>query len=110
MVGDNGEKTNGQREGIGHGAEYLGGGVGTCPGGETCDRDERRDTVCCAARAELIYLLCHDDGNEALVEMPPEATPEEAPTTFEWAALPPDVLRVLRAGSVLGATLVHSRP
>jgi tetratricopeptide (TPR) repeat protein len=55
--------------------------------------------------AELMYLLCRDDGNEALIEMPPEATPEEAaPAPFEWMTLPADVLRVLRAGSVIGST------
>jgi tetratricopeptide (TPR) repeat protein len=54
--------------------------------------------------AELIYLLCRDDGNEALIDLPPETTPEEVPAAFDWTALPADVLRVLRAGSVLGAT------
>lgn len=53
---------------------------------------------------ELIYLLCHDDDPDALVEVAAAAAPEEAVRRFDWAALPADVLRVLRAGSVLGPT------
>jgi hypothetical protein len=51
--------------------------------------------------AELIYLLCHDDGHAALTEINDETT-HEVQAPFEWTTLPPDVLRVLRAGSVLG--------
>ena len=58
------------------------------------------------AVAELVYLLCHDTGTAAVFEMPAETTPEqeEDEASFAWRALPPEVLRVLRAGSVLGTT------
>ncbi len=60
--------------------------------------------------AELIYLLCHED-SAALLSAPEEAAvPDAEPVSFDWTTLPPEVLRVLRAGSVLGtsfeATLV----
>jgi hypothetical protein len=54
--------------------------------------------------AELIYLLCHEDGVAAVIEIDDEAAPGEDAAPFDWTALSPDVLCVLRAGSVLGTT------
>jgi tetratricopeptide (TPR) repeat protein len=54
--------------------------------------------------AELIYLLCHEDGDTAVVEVAGDTAPSETAAAFAWAELPPDVLRVLRAGSLLGTT------
>ena len=54
--------------------------------------------------AELIYLLCHEDGDAAVVEVAGDTAPSETAAAFAWAALPPDVLRVLRAGFLLGTT------
>jgi tetratricopeptide (TPR) repeat protein len=54
--------------------------------------------------AELIYLLCHEDGDVAVVEVAGDTAPSETAAAFAWAELPPDVLRVLRAGSLLGTT------
>ncbi|MBM3226178.1 MAG: hypothetical protein FJZ47_20625 [Candidatus Tectomicrobia bacterium] len=56
------------------------------------------------ALAELLYVLCHGDGAAAVFEMSAEAIPEEVCPTFAWEDLPLEVLRVLRAGSVIGAT------
>jgi hypothetical protein len=54
--------------------------------------------------AELVYLLCHEDGEAAVIEIEGEAPPGEMATPFDWTVLPADVLRVLRAGAVLGTT------
>ena len=53
---------------------------------------------------EIIYLLCRDGDNDAVIEIAAAAAPQEAAEPFDWTTLPADVLRVLRAGSVLGAT------
>jgi hypothetical protein len=53
--------------------------------------------------AELIYLVCHED-DHAVMAIEGDATPSETAAAFDWAVLPPDVLRVLRAGAVLGTT------
>jgi hypothetical protein len=53
---------------------------------------------------ELLYLLCHEAGNAAVIEMASDGDPSEGTASCDWTALPPDVLRVLRAGSVLGIT------
>jgi tetratricopeptide (TPR) repeat protein len=56
--------------------------------------------------AEIVYLLHHADGEAAMIkiedETPPESEGVVAP--FDWSRLPADVLRVLRAGAVLGTT------
>jgi tetratricopeptide (TPR) repeat protein len=54
--------------------------------------------------AELVYLLCHEDGEAAVIEIEGEAPPIEIAAPFDWTMLPADVLRVLRAGAVLGTT------
>ena len=54
--------------------------------------------------AELIYLMCHEDGDAAVMAVEGDAPPSETAAAFDWAVLPPDVLRVLRAGAVLGTT------
>lgn len=54
--------------------------------------------------AELIYLLYRDDDTETVTAIEGEAVPHEMTAPFDWTVLPPEVLRVLRAGSVLGAT------
>ena len=53
--------------------------------------------------AELVYLLYHEDGEAAVIEIEGEAPGEEA-APFAWTTLPAEVLRVLRAGAVLGTT------
>jgi tetratricopeptide (TPR) repeat protein len=52
--------------------------------------------------AELIYLLYHEDEAAVVFEVDGDVAPDEAAGTFTWATLPPDVLRLLRAGAVLG--------
>jgi hypothetical protein len=54
--------------------------------------------------AELIYLVCHDDNNAAIMAVEGDAPTSETAAAFDWTVLPPDVLRVLRAGVVLGTT------
>jgi tetratricopeptide (TPR) repeat protein len=54
--------------------------------------------------AELIYLVCHDDDNAAIMAVEGDAPTSETAAAFDWTVLPPDVLRVLRAGAVLGTT------
>ncbi len=53
--------------------------------------------------AELIEVIERTAGRQAIVEI--AACPPSVPTSasFDWTMLPPDVLRVLRAGSVLGS-------
>jgi hypothetical protein len=54
---------------------------------------------------EIIYLLCRDGDNEAVIEIAAATVaPQESAAPFDWTTLPAHVLRVLRAGSVLGAT------
>ena len=53
--------------------------------------------------AELVYLLHRDEGESAVIEIE-DATPPEDVVPFDWSVLPGDVLRVLRAGAVLGTT------
>jgi tetratricopeptide (TPR) repeat protein len=54
--------------------------------------------------AELVYLLYHEDGEAAVIEIEGEASPGEEAAPFERTTLPSDVLRVLRAGAVIGTT------
>jgi tetratricopeptide (TPR) repeat protein len=54
--------------------------------------------------AELIYLVCHDDDNAVIMAVEGDAPTSETAAAFDWTVLPPDVLRVLRAGAVLGTT------
>ena len=54
--------------------------------------------------AELVYLLHHADGEAALIEIEDEAPLDEVVAPFDWTLLPADVLRVLRASAVLGAS------
>jgi tetratricopeptide (TPR) repeat protein len=54
--------------------------------------------------AELIYLLHHADGEDAVMDLADEGTPEAGATSCDWTLLPADVLRVLRASAVLGTT------
>ena len=54
--------------------------------------------------AELVYLLYHEDGEAAVIEIEGDATPGEVAAPCDWTMLPADVLRVLRAGAVLGTT------
>lgn len=56
------------------------------------------------AVAELVYLLCHEADTAAVFDMPVETAPEEAASPYAWRDLPPEVLRVLRAGAVIGTT------
>ena len=53
---------------------------------------------------ELLYLLCHDEGHAVVIEMASDGTLSEPEAPGDWNALPPDILRMLRAGSVLGST------
>lgn len=53
---------------------------------------------------ELLYLLCHEEGNAVVIEMASDGTLSEVEAPGDWSALPPDILRILRAGSVLGST------
>lgn len=54
--------------------------------------------------AEIIYLLHHTDGEAAVVEIEDDQPPDEEAPPLPWTTLPSDVLRVLRAGAVLGAS------
>ena len=49
-------------------------------------------------------MLRTTDGDEALIEFSPAAAPAAAPPIFAWDSLPNEVLRILRAGSVIGST------
>ena len=52
----------------------------------------------------LVYLLCREGDDAAVLEIDDVALPGEPVSPFDWTALPPEVLRVLRAGAVLGST------
>jgi tetratricopeptide (TPR) repeat protein len=52
--------------------------------------------------SQLIDVVRTTSGDDAIVEMRVQSQPIAPPVPFNWAALPPDVLRVLRAGSVIG--------
>jgi tetratricopeptide (TPR) repeat protein len=54
--------------------------------------------------AELVYLLHREDGASAVMAIEGEATPAAAAAPGDWTILPADVLRVLRASTVLGTT------
>jgi hypothetical protein len=54
--------------------------------------------------AALIDLMRQAYGDAAVIESGGEVLAGEDAAPLAWAALPPDVLRVLRAGSVCGAT------
>ena len=54
--------------------------------------------------AELVYLLHHADGEDAVMDIADEATPDAGAAPCDWTLLPADVLRVLRASAVFGTT------
>jgi tetratricopeptide (TPR) repeat protein len=54
--------------------------------------------------AELVYLLHRADGTSAVLAIAGEAQPAAVAAPGDWAMLPADVLRVLRASAVLGTT------
>ncbi|MGE3537020.1 MAG: tetratricopeptide repeat protein [Candidatus Tectimicrobiota bacterium] len=54
--------------------------------------------------AELIYLICRDEGAVAMSTIHDTAPTAAEATAYDWSTLPPAVLRVLRAGAVMGAT------
>jgi tetratricopeptide (TPR) repeat protein len=54
--------------------------------------------------AELLNLIRQTGQNGGITEMGVDISAPEAPTPFAWESLPPDVVRVLRAGAVCGAT------
>jgi tetratricopeptide (TPR) repeat protein len=54
--------------------------------------------------AELVYLLYHEEGEAAVITITGEGSPGEVAAPVDWTTLPADVLRVLRAGAVLGTT------
>jgi len=53
---------------------------------------------------DLVTLLRSEDATHAVMEIAGVAPSSELSGAFEWTALPPDVLRVLRAGAVLGTS------
>ena len=53
---------------------------------------------------ELVYLLHRDEGEAAVIVIEDETPPAEEVAPCDWSTLPADVLRVLRAGAVLGTT------
>ncbi len=53
--------------------------------------------------AELVEVVQRNAGRDAVVEFTDSISSERSPVPFDWTTLPPDVLRVLRAGSVLGS-------
>jgi tetratricopeptide (TPR) repeat protein len=54
--------------------------------------------------AELVALVRREDTEKAVLEIADDTSSGGTGGPFAWATLPPDVLRVLRAGAVLGAT------
>lgn len=54
--------------------------------------------------AEIVYLLYNADGEAAVIEIEDKAAPGEPAAPCPWTTLPAEVLRVLRAGAVLGTT------
>lgn len=54
--------------------------------------------------AELVTLLRRADAAQAIIEITEGAPASASPGTYAWTTLPPDVLRVLRAGAVLGTS------
>jgi tetratricopeptide (TPR) repeat protein len=54
--------------------------------------------------AELINLMHQTSRDGGIIEIEAEPPTGATSDTFAWTALPPDVLRVLRAGSVCGTT------
>lgn len=54
--------------------------------------------------AELVYLVCRDESAAALFEIAGEVPHCEEAVPFDWQQLPPAVLRVVRAGTVLGTS------
>lgn len=53
--------------------------------------------------SELIDVMRRVAGDDAVIEMRVRAQLPAPSPSFDWATLPPDVLRVLRAGSVMGS-------
>jgi tetratricopeptide (TPR) repeat protein len=53
---------------------------------------------------ELVYLLHRDEGEAAVMVIEDETLPAAEVEPCDWSTLPADVLRVLRAGAVLGTT------
>jgi hypothetical protein len=52
---------------------------------------------------ELVTLLRREEATHAVMEIAGNTPSHELSGAFAWTALPPDVLRVLRAGAVLGS-------
>jgi tetratricopeptide (TPR) repeat protein len=52
---------------------------------------------------ELVEVIRRTDSNNAIIETAAKTPTDPAAAPFNWMTLPPDVLRVLRAGSVLGS-------
>jgi tetratricopeptide (TPR) repeat protein len=52
---------------------------------------------------ELVEVIRRTDSNDAIIETAAQTPTDPASAPFDWMTLPPDVLRVLRAGSVLGS-------
>jgi tetratricopeptide (TPR) repeat protein len=53
---------------------------------------------------ELVTLLRREEATQAVMEIAGNTPSHELAGAFAWTALPPDVLRVLRAGAVLGTS------
>src|SRR5215467_9999510 len=53
---------------------------------------------------ELVYLLHRDEGEAAVIVIEDETPPAAEVAPYDWSTLPANVLRVLRAGAVLGTT------
>jgi tetratricopeptide (TPR) repeat protein len=53
---------------------------------------------------ELVYLLHRDEGEAAVLVIEDETPPAAEVAPCDWRMLPADVLRVLRAGAVLGTS------
>ncbi|MDH3598467.1 MAG: tetratricopeptide repeat protein [Candidatus Tectomicrobia bacterium] len=53
--------------------------------------------------AELVEVIQRADSSHTMIETAAKMPTDNASVPFDWMTLPPDVLRVLRAGSVLGS-------
>lgn len=53
--------------------------------------------------AKLVEIIERTAGRDAVIEIAASTTSAPSPVPFDWTTLPPDVLRVLRAGSVIGS-------
>jgi tetratricopeptide (TPR) repeat protein len=60
-------------------------------------------SVAQGAVSTLVQVLRETYGAEAVLDMTASVPPGDTSASFDWGKLPADVLRVLRAGSVIGA-------